>query len=135
MDTQRTIEPGQVLDLAGEVVGLERESRRAILVDQPRGRPPRRIDGYTVGAPLLEVGGEPPHNGEMHPDGDELLYLVSGRIDVHLELEDGNRTVTLGAGQAIVVPRGVWHRISHVEPGHLIHITPGPGGDHRPLQA
>jgi hypothetical protein len=32
-----------------------------------------------------------------------------------------------------VVPRGVWHRVLLVEPSQLLHITPGPGGEHRPL--
>ena len=75
----------------------------------------------------------------MHPDGDELLYLVSGRIDVILE--DGGDVETVGvqrvealqAGDAILVPRGVWHRVDVREPSHLVHVTPGPGGGHRPL--
>ena len=82
-------------------------------------------------SPLLVT--EPPHAGELHPDADELLYLVSGRVRVRLELEHGEREVVVNAGQAIVVPRGVWHRIFIEEPGHLVHITPGPGSDHRPL--
>jgi quercetin dioxygenase-like cupin family protein len=75
----------------------------------------------------------------MHPDGDELLYLISGRIDVILE--DGGdveivgvqRVEALQPGDAIVVPRGVWHRVDVREPSHLVHVTPGPGGGHRPL--
>jgi mannose-6-phosphate isomerase-like protein (cupin superfamily) len=101
-------------------------------MDWGTGGPPR-IDGYTVGAPVLNPGGEPPHAGEMHPDGDELLLLVSGRVRVRLELDEGERETELAAGQALVVPRGVWHRISIQEPGQLVHVTPGPGGHHRPL--
>jgi mannose-6-phosphate isomerase-like protein (cupin superfamily) len=69
----------------------------------------------------------------MHPDGDELLFLVSGAVSVRLELPDGDRTVDLGAGDALVVPQGVWHKITLREPGRLIHITPGPHGDARPV--
>jgi mannose-6-phosphate isomerase-like protein (cupin superfamily) len=76
---------------------------------------------------------EPPHAGEMHPDADELLYLVSGRIRVRFELAEGDRDTEVGPGQAVIVPRGVWHRIFIEKPGQLIHITPGPGGQHRPL--
>ena len=80
-----------------------------------------------------------PHRGEMHPDGDELLYLVSGRIDVILE--DGGDEETVGderveslrPGQAMLVPRGVWHRVDVQACFRLVHITPGPGGSHRPL--
>jgi mannose-6-phosphate isomerase-like protein (cupin superfamily) len=69
----------------------------------------------------------------MHPDGDELLYLVSGAIAVRLELPDGDQTIELGAGDALVVPQGVWHKITLREPGRLIHVTPGPNGDARHL--
>ena len=69
----------------------------------------------------------------MHADGDELIFLISGAVTVTLELADGDRVVNLGAGDALVVPRGVWHRLTMREPGQLIHITPGPNGDARPL--
>jgi quercetin dioxygenase-like cupin family protein len=95
--------------------------------------PPRRLDGYTVGAPI--VTRDPPHGGEMHPDGDELLVVVSGRFNVSLELDAARREVELRAGDALVVPRGVWHLVALQEPGRLVHITPGPGGAHRPLPA
>ena len=117
------------IDLAHAVIGLERETGRAVLVEQ-RGGPPQRIAGYTVGAG--HIAGESPHGGEMHPDGDELLYLISGRVQVVLELDDGDRVVDVDAGQALVVPRGVWHLIRVVEPGQLFNITPGPRGDARP---
>ena len=75
----------------------------------------------------------------MHPDGDELLFVLSGRIDVILE--DGGdrehvgaeRVEEVHAGQAIVVPKGVWHRVDVREPSRMVHITPGPGDGHRPL--
>lgn len=132
MTTTHEIQPGRRIDLAREVVGLERAGGRARLVDQVAGRPPRRIDGLTIGAP--RVDGDPPHAGEMHPDGDELLYLVSGAITVTLELSDGTTQVDLGAGDAVVVPQGVWHNVLTREPSQLIHITPGPNGTARPLR-
>jgi mannose-6-phosphate isomerase-like protein (cupin superfamily) len=130
MGTTIEIRVGEPIDLANEVVGLERSTGRALLMVGD-GQGPPRIDGYTVGAPAIIE--EPPHAGEVHPDADELLYLISGRVRVHLELAEGDRDVKLGPGQALVVPRGVWHRIFIEEPGQLVHITPGPGGGHRPL--
>jgi mannose-6-phosphate isomerase-like protein (cupin superfamily) len=130
MATTHEIEAGRRIDLAREVVGLGRSDRRARLVEQTGG-PPQRIDGLTVGAP--ELTGDAPHDGEMHPDGDELLYLISGAVTLTLELADGDRLVDLGAGDAVVVPKGVWHKITMREPGRLIHITPGPNGGARPL--
>jgi len=130
MATTREIEPGERIDLSRTVVGIARADRRACLIEQPAG-PPERIDGFSVGAPHLT--GDPPHNGEMHPDGDELLYLVSGEVTVCLELGDGDRIVEMHSGDALVVPQGVWHKVTLREPGTLIHITPGPNAEHRPL--
>jgi mannose-6-phosphate isomerase-like protein (cupin superfamily) len=64
----------------------------------------------------------------MHPDGDELLYVVSGRVQVVMELDDTDCVVDVRPGEALVVPRGVWHNILSGEPGQIIHITPGPRG-------
>ena len=116
-------------DHSRAVVGLRRDGR-AVRVPSPAG-PPVRIDGFTVGAPRMTQPA--PHAGEMHPDGDELLFLVSGRISVLLEEAGAERRVEVGPGQALVVPRGVWHRVVPEEPSQLVHITPGPGGQHRPL--
>jgi quercetin dioxygenase-like cupin family protein len=69
----------------------------------------------------------------MHPDGDELLYLISGAVSVVLELPDATQTLKLVPGQAVIVPKGVWHRVLINEPSRLVHLTPGPGGEHRPL--
>jgi mannose-6-phosphate isomerase-like protein (cupin superfamily) len=74
------------------------------------------------------------HNGELHPDADELLYLLSGRIRVRLELEGGDQEAEVRPGQALAIPRGTWHQIIVDEPGQLINVTPGPGGQHRPLR-
>ena len=119
----------RVFDLTKSTIGLLRDGT-SDLVENPPG-PPRRVDGLVIGAPLMTR--EPPHAGEMHPDGDELLYLISGRVDVILE-EDGSETLLeLRPGQGLVVPKGVWHRVKLREPSQLLHITPGPGGEHRPL--
>ncbi len=117
-------------DLSQHTVGLDRSGASSIQPSVPG--PPRRVDGLVIGAPHMTRNA--PHNGEMHPDGDELLYLISGRVDVIIEENRRERSVELGPGQAFVVPRGVWHRVSLREPSQLLHITPGPGGDHRPLE-
>ena len=114
------IEPGRRIDLTREVVGIGGADRRARIVEQEPRRPPKRIDGYTVGAPMLT--GDAPHDGEMHPDGDELLYLVSGKVTVRLELPEGEQTIELSGGDAMVVPQGVWHLVTLIEPGQLVHV-------------
>src|SRR4029453_15904316 len=60
---------------------------------------------------------------EMHPEADELLYVVSGAIDVIFEEAPAELTVPLDAGQATVVPRGVWHRLVMRQQGKLLFIN------------
>lgn len=116
-------------DLSANTIDLDRAGVACVTPARPG--PPQRIDGLTIGAPRMS--GNPPHAGEMHPDGDELLFLVSGRVTVVLEDVEPARKVPLLPGQGIVVPRGVWHRVLLDEPSQILHITPGPGGEHRPL--
>jgi mannose-6-phosphate isomerase-like protein (cupin superfamily) len=68
---------------------------------------------------------------EMHPAGDEVVCLLSGAIDVVLEAESGERTVSLEAGETCIVPRGVWHTANVRSPGDTLHITRGTGTQHR----
>lgn len=72
--------------------------------------PPERLPGMTVG--IVEVHGDAPHGGERHPDGDEILYVFSGRLQVTTESEP-DRPVELGPGDACIVPKGEWHRAQH----------------------
>jgi quercetin dioxygenase-like cupin family protein len=96
-----------------------------------QGGPPERIDGMTVG--LVSVTDDGPHNGEVHPDGDEILYVLSGRLRVIGESDPG-AALDLGPGDACIVRQGEWHRIRIIEPAKMLHITPGPHGDYRPLK-
>ena len=126
------IEPGTVIDMAGEVIGLSASHGEACLMAHGSG-PPVRLEGHTIGLGSLTADSMPPHSGEMHPDGDEVLITVSGVIDVDLELDSGTRNVRVGPGQALVVPKGVWHLIRLVETGQVVNINQGPRGEHRSL--
>ncbi|MFG6428735.1 cupin domain-containing protein [Roseateles sp. LYH14W] len=81
----------------------------------------------------VSMARDAPHGGEMHPDGDEILYVVAGRITVTLEL-DSVETTELGPGQGLVVPRGVWHKVHVLSPAELITLSPGPRLEFRALQ-
>jgi mannose-6-phosphate isomerase-like protein (cupin superfamily) len=127
LDTSPVRFEGQVADVGGE---------RSISIRPTRPGPPQRIDGYTIGV-IPNVAGSGPHNGEMHPDGDEFLYVVGGTMELILDDGDARAVgaetkVVLRAGDAYIVPRGVWHRLEAVEPSYLVHVTPGPNGDFRP---
>lgn len=87
------------------------------------------VEGWNIG--LATMKQSPPHGGEIHPDGDELLFLLSGEITVVLE-EETERRVELRAGQSFIVPRGVWHRVLVRQPVQLLYMTPGPNSRHRP---
>jgi catechol 2,3-dioxygenase-like lactoylglutathione lyase family enzyme len=117
------------IDLTRTPLGLDRSGTARPL--QAIAGPPPTIDGLTVGAAAMSD--EAPHRGEMHPDGDEILILVSGGVDVVLEEDGKEERITLEPGQACVVPRGVWHRVALREPSRVLYLTPGPGGQFRPL--
>jgi quercetin dioxygenase-like cupin family protein len=85
----------------------------------------------TIG--IVTMVGDAPHRGEVHPDGDEILYVISGRLRVTGESEP-NDSIEMGPGDACIVRRGEWHLVNVLEKTQLIHITPGPNGDHRPLK-
>ncbi len=112
-------------------VTVSRDFRMAPMENQP-ARPPVRIDGLTIG--FVHASRPAPHNGEVHPDGDELLYVIAGKVRVTAESAP-DEVCELGPGECCIVPKGEWHRVLPLEPTHLLHITPGPHGDHRPLRA
>ena len=68
---------------------------------------------------------------EMHPEGDELLFLLSGAIEMVLQIRDRERVVKLRPGAACIVPRGVWHRANIRRASKGLFITPGKGTQHR----
>jgi mannose-6-phosphate isomerase-like protein (cupin superfamily) len=83
---------------------------------------------------IADIGRDPPHGGELHPDGDELIYVISGKVRVVGESAP-HESCELGPGGACIVSKGEWHCVRILEPTRLLHITPGPQGDHRPIGA
>lgn len=70
---------------------------------------------------------------ERHPDGEELVFLLEGSIDLVLDGPEGERVVPLRGRGGALVPRGVWHRALVHEPSEVLHVTPGKGTEHRPV--
>ena len=114
-------------DLKRQNVTLSRELAATVIAASHGPHP--AVDGYLIG--IASMSKPPPHNGERHPDGDEVLYVISGRIEVLLETEPAQR-VALKAGDGLIVPQGVWHRLEVLEPTKVLYATPG-RSEARPL--
>ena len=72
-------------------------------------------------------------NWEMHPAGDEMLFMLEGKATFVLDLSDGLKEVALNPGRLLVIPKGVWHTAKVSEPARLLAITTGQGTQHRPV--
>lgn len=70
-------------------------------------------------------------NWERHPAGDEILFLLSGKLTLVLDENGAERCIELTAGNAAIVPRGVWHTARMSEPCKLLALTDGLGTEHR----
>lgn len=82
------------------------------------------LDGVFGGEGMLEVSPDQP--GERHLDSDELLYLISGRMRLQLDDSDGSTAeVSLSPGDAVIVPRGEWHRLIVDEPSRYLWFGSG----------
>jgi len=71
---------------------------------------------------------------EMHPNGDEIVCLLSGAASFLLEFEERTQTIELkAAGSYVVVPKGVWHTAKGASAACMLFITAGEGTLHRPV--
>ena len=70
---------------------------------------------------------------ERHPAGEEVVFLISGRVDVVQDIDGEERVIPLRPGEALINPPGVWHTARVHEPGAALFITPGRGTEVRPL--
>lgn len=65
---------------------------------------------------------------EMHPEGDEFIYLLEGDTDFVLSEGGTERTVRINEpGSYVVVPKGAWHTARPHAPTTLLFVTPGEG--------
>lgn len=68
---------------------------------------------------------------EMHPEGDELLILISGSLSIEFDDQAITQEMLLLPQTAFVVPAGSWHRIEVNEPSMLLAVTPRHGTLHK----
>lgn len=117
----RALPPEAPFSLATQQIELTTGGTIEALRTSGRAHP--NVAGRVVGEAVMSKS--PPHHGERHPDGDELLYLIEGAVDVELEEPEGIRTIAMTPGHAFVVPQAVWHRIIVRRPCRLLFATPG----------
>jgi quercetin dioxygenase-like cupin family protein len=67
---------------------------------------------------------------ERHPDGDELLHVLEGEIDVTVLGDGGPAHAALRAGSVFVVPRGLWHQQFAPAGAALLFATPADTTEH-----
>lgn len=113
---------------ATHTIGLDRDLAALKVPEQPD--PPVPFEGVTFGVATMSENS--PHGGEMHPDGDEVLYLISGRANV-VFLDSAEDDIEMRPGDGLVVPRGVWHRVDIIRPCQIVYLTPGPNNEFKPL--
>ena len=73
---------------------------------------------------LARFAGE--HIWHVHNDTDEFFLVLDGTVHIGLRTDGGERTVTLGANDAFVVPKGTFHRPS--SPGGAVVLLVEPTG-------
>ncbi len=73
---------------------------------------------------LGRFSGETPW--ERHPNGDELLHILDGEVEVTIRDGTSLVQVTLPTGSVFIVPRGRWHRQITRTTVTLLSATPTP---------
>ncbi|KFI06006.1 cupin domain-containing protein [Massilia sp. BSC265] len=96
--------------------------------------PPAELDAFGKGWLLSEFAfTEDWPTWEMHPQGDEFVYLLSGAVELLLDRGSEVETIVLEGSGAVVVPRGVWHTAKLRLPSRMLHVTRGEGTETRPV--
>jgi mannose-6-phosphate isomerase-like protein (cupin superfamily) len=120
------------LDLASAFLALTPDGRVDVLegahFGERLGRAPKDM-AYLVG--VYPFAADWPH-WEMHPNGHEILVFLDGRMELTLEQDGAQRTVSAGPGSTLVIPPGAWHTAKVLEPGRMLGVTYGEGTQHRP---
>jgi mannose-6-phosphate isomerase-like protein (cupin superfamily) len=100
--------------------------------DVMAGKHPELDKGWLVGAYPMEADWP---EWEMHPEGEEVLTLLSGELEMIVDEGGTQTTITMKPGRTFVMPRGAWHRALVKTPCLMLGITWGRGTQHRPVEA
>ena len=96
---------------------IDLATKLAIFTEAWQPRTVALFNGHDV--MVAKLRGE--YHWHVHPDSDDFFLMLQGQLEI--DLEDGT-TVSLGAGQLYVVPKGVRHRPRAQDEAHILLIEP-----------
>lgn len=70
---------------------------------------------------------------ERHPNGNELVHILTGRTELTIMTDDGPQVFEAVAGTVMIVPAGLWHRFDAPDGVTVMTITPPPT-EHSPAE-
>ena len=71
---------------------------------------------------------------EMQPNGDEFVFLISGKVESVMEHDGQEKVLSLEqSGSYVIIPRATWHTVRVRAPSTMLFITPGEGTQNRPV--
>lgn len=68
---------------------------------------------------------------ELHPAGDELVYLLGGAAELWLETPAGLQCLPMQAPAAALIPANCWHQVRTRQLCRMLFITYGEGTLHK----
>ena len=62
---------------------------------------------------------------EMHPESDELFYVIEGVLEIKLLTDVGSEFYSASANETVVVPKGFWHKPGAPDGAKFIYLIAG----------
>jgi mannose-6-phosphate isomerase-like protein (cupin superfamily) len=62
---------------------------------------------------------------EMHPESDELFYVIEGVLEIELLTDAGSKLYSASANETMVVPKGFWHKPSAPNGAKFFYLIAG----------
>jgi len=84
---------------------------------------------WSIGIGRYVAGSSP---WEKHNNGDELLLVTDGEVQIEvLEHSGDSWTELLAHGSLFVVPKGKWHQLTATDNVNILYISPSEHGAER----
>ena len=86
-------------------------------------------DNRSLGIGRYTVGSSP---WERHPNGDELLLVTDGELEIEVLQADGSaERAVIPEGGLFVVPRAHWHQLTAKQSVTVFYASPSDGAERR----